>query len=438
MAKNLTVEPGQTKETVTRERILVEEAEKPADEVQQLPDEGIFEYIARIPQEKWDRDFIIYLYVADQNSPNGWRQIGKFKNKFDEDFVRNKWGRGNYRIILRDVTTSQRIKVERFACGDPDQAIGGVPGTAVASGVGAVPGAAGTPVEAMLSRFLESLDRRLAATDTSQIQNVAMQNALGLQKLAFESALANVRTAVAPTGDGLGGLGELLKPVIIGLVGKLLEPRDDIATFSKMFEAVKGLSGQIAPSGKSDMATEIIRTIPSLGSQIVNGLREMRLAEEARARSAGGGRVINTRAIPQPVPTPAAAPAASAPQAAPAPETAAQPAAAPNNVVPIDQAQQREQEMQKAERIIVNLVQQNASGEQVCKVLDGIDESLVSSMLPFTNEQLVMYFRSERPIMATIVDHARFLPMLDELRAYARLAEAAAKAEAGNAPPPVA
>jgi len=427
MAKNLTVEPGQTKETVTRERIIEEAPEKPTDEVQQLPDEGIFEYIARIPLEKWDRDFIIYLYVADQNCPNGWRQIGKFKNKFDEDFVRNKWGRGNYRIILRDVTTSQRIKVERFACGDPDQAIGGVPGAPIAPGVGA----AGTPVEAMLSRFLESLDRRLAATDTSQIQNVAMQNALGLQKLAFESALANVRTAVTPAGDGMGGLGELLKPVIIGLVGKLLEPRDDIATFSKMFEAVKGLSGQIAPSGKSDMATEIIRTIPSLGSQIVNGLREMRLAEEARARSAGGGRVINARAIPQPVaPAPAAAPATTAAStASPPPSTPT-----PDNVVPIDVEAQREKKMQDAERIIVNLVQQNSSGEQVCKVLDGIDESLVSSMLPFTNEQLVMYFRSERPIMAAIVDHARFIPMLDELRAYAKLAEAAAKAEA-PAPP---
>lgn len=288
-------------------------------------------------------DWMVRAYRADDRwSPSSSPAENKLNEPFDESTIFQKWGGGRYllwlylgRQVMRD---PYRLELE-----GPPRVSASVANHSVA---GVYDPNAGT-----LDRLVMELITELRATRGTNVQGDVVRNALDLNKQALTGAADTIRTLNA-TGSGAQSdedkwldrmakyknlfalpaaapQNSLLDLVTNTLMPKLLEkmltpgdPLESIKTVGGIVEAVKAFGGGTA---KTDIAGTFLAQIPMIGTSIVEGLKQQRLAAEAQERTLRIQRGLppdNARVITIPPtdtqqveqqPAPAAAPQAALP-----------------------------------------------------------------------------------------------------------------------------
>lgn len=282
MGKNsVPVVPGATKETITHERLIVDGDEP-------VPGSGIdaYDYMAGLTEDEW-RDHIVYIYRKFPLPANGAKRtyIAKLVHAFDDEWLKQNFGGGQYHFILKK--GSQRIKE-----GDSSD----------------IPGVPKNPDEAAISANQSDLVQTVkmlleknggnSASTANEITAIAFKNALEIQRQSMPPpmSIADLTTALKNLNELNGGaphagatpewltkFGEALLPVGVGLIAKLLEPKDALASIKGVAEAFQMMKS-ISPAEPAEinMGLELVRNGPQLLGGLMNVLSELRKSEELK------------------------------------------------------------------------------------------------------------------------------------------------------------
>lgn len=305
--------PGSVIEETKRTRVIPpnspdNEAEKPWRVL------GCWDYIASLAPEQWAREnLVVYLYRYDDKG-NPWG-IGKFTGALDEFKVLEMFGGGRFNLKMK--RGPQLIINEDFQ----------LEGTAKTPGVNGAPAVNGNGAANgdVLLTALNALIEELRAARGGNVTQDAIRNAMTLQGQVFGAGVEAVKSTLAHTPSSANpqpsAMEKLQEQLMTAMIAKMLNPTDPIETFAKMAAAVKALPGFGGNDSKTGIALELVRHIPAVTTQLVQGLQAWHLAEEARARQ-----VALMRGAPAPVAPPANPPGqviqmpSPAPTAAPTPE----------------------------------------------------------------------------------------------------------------------
>jgi len=364
-------EQGKVKQTVIQEQFV------DADEVRQNPAEGmsVTEYMATLSDSDWQPtgDHIAYVYRLERASDRSGPALEKIFHSFDEFFLRDKagadekgYGGGIYRVILKK--GSQRIKDEILMVdgqprrpGDPVSSLGGKSDDVVVRLLDALK--ANDPQrfnnEAMLLGFKNSIEMMRAA----QPQQMSMKDMVEMMVLLRKEAGGGV---AGETPAWLVKLGEALIPVGVGLLTKILEPKDQIATLRSLSEAISIFRGANAEPESPDITTELLRNGPKLLTGVGDILEKLHKTEQLRFQRQA------LEAVNKPS-APGAAPATTTPAAIQAARASMEAAAVAPIVVPGAPAPGTEEFKNWLAENILQMVKQGDDGQFVFNWFDQSD-----------------------------------------------------------------
>lgn len=277
--------PGEVKETVIQERVV------PAEETEHAAGYGVdpYDFMALLTEDEW-RDYLLYVYRKSPPPTNGAKRtyIAKLAHAIDDTWLKENCGGGVYHMFLKK--GSARIKEWDSddipgPPKDPDQA------TAAASArVG----------NSELVQTIELILNKMGVNNGggnygTQLTFAAVKDAMEIQKSAIVANQLTPMQIIEMTerlrGSKSGGewpdwakqaLAALI-PVGVGLIQKMLEPKDAIATIeglSRAMTAMKGIGGE---TPQTDIGVEVLRNGPQLLRGISEVLAEARKASELRA-----------------------------------------------------------------------------------------------------------------------------------------------------------
>lgn len=288
MAK-LKPENGQIKETVIQERLLNDPDSKNGGDNEELAGD-VFEVVARIPADQRD-EWICYVYRDRPEKQSGY--ISKMVVPFDEETVKENFGGGEYRLLLK---RGSEIK-KRTAFTVPGEPKLEVPAT-VAPAVGS-----SSLMKSDLQAVVELIMKNNPQAANAELQKAAFMNALDIQKTAATAMqmgpaqmvemMKNMHAmTVAPPPPS--AMPEWLQPFVaaavpalLTLFTKVLEPKDMIGQLTeaaRAMDAIKNIGGGGRPE-KPDYLNAIINNGPALLGKVSDVLGELRKATEIRVQA---------------------------------------------------------------------------------------------------------------------------------------------------------
>lgn len=422
---------GVTKQEVTETRYI------PDTDPSKSPFAGmdLFEVMASTTSADWEsRNWLLYIY-RDRPKVEGF--VLKIARPISEDELRYKEpviidgvevcqgiGGGSFHYYLKQ--GSQRIKEGNFDfLGTPRLYSGGeMFGGSTGGGSDVV-----RIVDMMLARLKQE------GVSPANLQNTAMINALEIQKAAIisnNSDRISTKDLIELLDRKRGGdePPEWLKqvmtaaiPMFVGLVGKMLEPKDTmqmITTFGQAMNAFKGISGT---ADKPDMAVELIRNAPGLLGEGSKFLAEIRATDQVKQQNL---LLEQNRVMPANPPNATSArPAAPATAARPVPPPAppaVQSARQPQSGVNAEIKDGRPSPEYVWDRV-ASMCEKGESGGWALEFLEEIDPDFVKQMReaqpPITADQIKQAVENGliSPVIQRIAKHPNFDKFVRELHA---------------------
>lgn len=285
----LKAEPGQVKETVIQERVINDPDSKLGGDNEELVGD-VFEVVARIPADERD-EWICYVYRDRPEKQNGY--ISKMVPPFDEETVKENFGGGEYRLMLKK--NSEIKKRTTFT-------VNGEPKTEIPAVVASVPGA-GTVSKSDLQAVVEMIMKNNPANNSNEIMKTSFLNALEVQKAAMMSAqmgpgalvdvMKNMHSMVMPPAAS-SGIPEWAQPFVaaaipalLSLFTEVLKPKDMISQLTSAAQAMEALKGISGGGGreKPDYLGALINNGPQLLGKASEILGELRKATELRVQA---------------------------------------------------------------------------------------------------------------------------------------------------------
>lgn len=282
----LKAEPGQIKETVIQEKIISAEEQNISDG-NNRSDGGprdLFEFASLIDGSERD-EYLLYVYRLAPERSKGY--LSKLSLPFDEDTIKMNYGGGTYRLWLKrgsEVRRTQNIDI----VGEPK------------TDIPAAPASSGSVNKSDLQAVVEMIMKNNPNQMSGELMRTAFLNALDIQKAAAQSSQTSMPQTITMLKE-MGLIGApppssspipewampFIAPLATGLVGlltKVLEPKDMISEFSNAAAAMTKLK-ELGGSGgtpKVDYGAELIRIAPTLVDKATGMLAELRKATELR------------------------------------------------------------------------------------------------------------------------------------------------------------
>lgn len=319
---------GGVLETVTQQRILP--GDPPTDDDSDLkPSDNrprdIFDYMRALKPEETD-NHTLWIYREYPPTESGY--IDCVKPPIDEAYIKANFGGGTFNLLLKrgsELVRSRKFKV----VGAPITPNGNSPQSAAG---------AGSDLVQIVKMLKENGNGTLSPGDAMTLQMKAFENALAIQRASIPPAMniEQLTNALRNLRDIEGGgaprqqaeqpewLKQLLAaavPAVVGLVVKMLEPKDALATLKGLGEAftvMKSVNGT-GEAAAPDMGVTLLQQGPSLLRGVADLLGELRRAEEIKAARAAAG------APPAPVALPSGPRSAIPPDRRPPPDPASLP-----------------------------------------------------------------------------------------------------------------
>lgn len=363
---------------------------------------GWSDYLHSLSAQAWT-EHAVYLYRYDDKG-NTW-SVAKFATALDEFKIQENFGGGLFNVKVKkgpQLIINEDVRVEGAAK---------VPTPATST----TPVAGSTAGESALLLSISALIEELRASRGGNVAAEAIKNAMQLQGQIFGSGAEVLRSTLAApvaTTPAASPMDEITKQFMAAAISKMLNPADPIENFAKMATAMKAIGfGGDSGGGKTTMAMELVRQLPTVANSLVSGLQAWSSGEQARARSIemtrGSAPPINVQPNPQP---PAAAPMPGAPApAAPSGETAQ----------PIPEMQVQPMPIETLEQMICNIVADpNLSVEQAaneaCALIERSSPGQTDMMVQQGEEWIWNLFQTMRPILGQVKDHPRLRPFIQE------------------------
>lgn len=428
--------PGEVVETSTQTRIRKDVSQD--DEKVRLP---IWDYVETVQLADWSNgeyEFTIYRgKKSEKADEKTW--IGKFREKITPEVIQSRWGGGEYNVWLKCPPGFQlRYNV--------DLKIEGMPKTNGNGSYSSTP-AAGDPLSQLVALFrdeMRTLREELNRSRGSDLQIEAIKQALTLNGQVFSSGAQSLQTTLASVGGG--GTPPARDPLIERLLTVAIErlvsapqpATNSVKDTIEMIGTLKnaGLFG--APGeGKTTMALELVRQLPTVANSLVHGLQAWQGAEEARARSIamtrGAGAPqppIPVQPIPQPMP------------AQPAPAAAEPSAASGQTQVPMQEipgVKVQPMPVETLEQMICAIVaDENLTVEQAaneaCALIERSAPGQTDLMVKQGEEWIFNLFQI-RPVLQQVAQHPR---LRDFVKKFVEVVKAAPVVQSPNPAAPVA
>lgn len=309
-------EPGTVVKNTTFTEVLTPQSKKEQENL------TLWEYMERLKPEEYGRHM---AYVYRWIDKGELATVGKLTVPFDEFGLKDAFGGGNYRVILK--CGAQIVKrVEKVICeGNPKN-----PDDAPVHTVN-TPGGHTTEmglIVTLVKQQTDLLERVLTRQDRGPLIDEGIRGAMGLQADVFRGGVDAIRQTLTPqvAAPAPNPMDDVMKQFMTAAIAKMLNPADPIEAFSKMASAFSSLKLGDGGGGQTSVGVEIVRAIGGALPQIAQAVTTYTGAQLEAARLATTPRTINVQPGPQPVPIRANADA-------PAPGTmvpAALPPAAPN------------------------------------------------------------------------------------------------------------
>ena len=413
-------------ETTTRRRII------PVSEEQKPPD--VWEYLRAIKPQDWAKH-IVYVYRTEPGpkvqlfrcteqittTPGGQRVPIADEQELEAAITR-EFGGGTFRLLVK--CGPQIVSAGSLEIGAPVRPIrlpiepvpgaNGAGGTPPIIGGDATAVVAGRAFDALSMQERQSAEIGFAAMKTAAdvMQRFASGGGgVGGDDLTRQLMAVMIQRMLAPPPDPLDLLTKLL-----ALQAQLNPQRGQDETTAQIMKAALDRLLNPAPTGAPVSATaELVRSLPAIGSQFVEGVRAL-----AEARKAEAQIVAMSRAGVQP-------PMQPNPQMLP---PATQPAPAPTNGAP---------NVDFVDKKIVEIMQRPGSAEQAADeamaFIQELDPNALSELAKLGEAGLIQFFHS-RPLLKPAT--ANMPRLIEFIRAFLRIyAEDEAKAQgAQGANPP--
>lgn len=418
-------------ETVTRRRIV------PAQDPQNAQTPDLWDYLRTIPAQEWAKH-MVYVYrvepppaIALLKTANQYLPMpgGTQVSLSDEDEVQfamsQHYGGGTYRIIVKK--GAQWVTQGRFTLGGPYKAI-------------TIPIDTGTPTPGAPSVLPTGAD------STAMIAGKAIDTIAGQEHQAVNLGLGMMTTAanvIKSFTDGRpGASNDLMQQFMaIAMQRMLTPPPDPLDILTKLFAVMQQLNPQRTqdetttqimktaldrllnpqPTGAPvNGAAELVRQLPAIGGQFVEGLKAFAQAREAEARIVAMQRGNGAPGVMSPQVILPAVPPSTQPAANPAP------GAGPT--------------MEFVEQKIIEILRQPISAEQaaddVMTFLQTLDAASLDKLAELGEGGIIALFNA-RPILKQATNN---MPRLVEfvrnfLRMYAEDHAAEGQGTAAAKPP---
>jgi hypothetical protein len=337
--------------------------------------------------------------------------VEKFNEAIDPFSVKGKFGGGSFNIMVKDgpeLIYDQDFEIE----GEPRA----VPGSTDSA---ARPVGSDVAMEAM--RMMSNPEMMKGMFEMYKTASLACMDMIRGQMPVAQDPLQTLRNAkeiLAPVGVAAvaapSRMESLLEKFMEAMILKAMNPPETNA-----FKETLGLIGEIRGSGllgapKTDLATTFVTTLPSLVTQAVTGLHEIRLNSEATLnamRLQQDGKTIDLQPNPQP-----AAPAPSQP-AAPATAETVSPEMVKQILV-----------TRNLQMLVAGIKEPDSTGEEMYRFLDDNWPEIIPQMTSFSKEQLLILFRSPdmqkaqlgNTILMEVANDPRLPHLIEEFLAVAK------------------
>jgi hypothetical protein len=383
------------------------------------------DYLHGLSAQAWS-DHTVYLYRYDDKG-NTWA-AGKFANALDEFKIQDMFGGGLFNVKVKkgpQLIINEDVRIEG-AAKTP------TPATSATAAPGSSPG------ESALLLSINALIEELRASRGGNVATKAIENAMDLQGKIFGNGAEMLRNTLTPGAQGSTS-GSPMKEALefLSLAKTILAPAgpatNSVKDTLEMISSLKaaGIFGG-GGEGKTTMAMELVRQLPSVATTLVSGLQAWATGEEARARSIamtrGSAPPINVAPNPQP------------PAATPAPGTAMSPAEAAAAAQPeVPGMQVQPMPIETLEQMICNIVADpNLTVEQAaneaCTLIERSAPGQTDMMVQQGEEWIWNLFQTMRPILGQVKNHPRLREFIQE---FIKVVKAAPVIQAPNpnAPP---
>lgn len=417
-----TAVPRKTIKTTT-----VTTSENTANDAEPLPfyRRDFWEIINTLTPDDWT-DHLVRVYRADERWENDVAPEGnKLNERFDEDFIRAKWGGGRYNLWLYGPPSGTKVVRRPFRL-----MLAGAPKFSH-SGSGNGNGEDGT-----LKMVLSELLQEIRASRGGNVAQSALQGALDLQAAALKSGVETVRSlnpaAAAPPAEKstlekalekylevqltkmLSGDGDSFQKKFQEVMfDRMLNPANPIQQVREIMTAVKDISGGPGKTDFAAIANTFVGQLPTIIDKATNSVREYRLANESAERvfrlqkdhGLNNGDVIDM----PPGNGAAAAPAAASVQ--PPPSNTPTPEVVEVKGPSIEYVQAR----------IVQIIEEktDCTGEDLYDFLFWTANELNAQLGAQSPEGLLAIFKSQ-PILSKVADNPRLPKIIDEYLAYVK------------------
>lgn len=364
------------------------------------------DYLHSLSAQAWT-EHVVYLYRYDDKG-NTWA-AGKFTSPLDDFKIQETFGGGFFNVKIKkgpQLIINEDVRIE-----------GAAKTPTPATSATAQPGVGAGGDALLLS--INALIEELRASRGGNVAAKAFENAMGLQGDIFRSGAEVLRsTLAAPAAAGGADRGSSMKDALefLSLAKTILAPAgpatNSVKDTLEMIASLKNAGIFGGGEGKTTMAMELVRQLPTVANSLVSGLQAWSSGEQARARS-----IEMTRGSAPPInvqphaPQPAAAPMPGAPTPEkPSPEAAAQ---------PIPEMQVQPMPIETLEQMICNIVADpNLSVEQAaneaCALIERSSPGQTDMMVQQGEEWIWNLFQTMRPILGQVKDHPRLRPFIQE------------------------
>jgi hypothetical protein len=309
MAKaTVALKAGETQETIQRTRIISPESEIPwwtsvsaFRNAEERP--AFWDFIESLAENDWLKtNMRVWRY-----DPNIKNQLGAFiteigSGPMNPKLFRDEVGGGKFKVYVRYGSILVYNEVIENAGAEKTYTAEAAP----AAGNGDL----NTQVLKMLRETLEEMRRPSSGT---ALKENAAADALNIQMEGFKNALTVQRDAAAENARPAGGgeMMDLMKPVLVAMLTKLIEPPKNpletaAATIKMIQDLNMSLGGRIA---EPSIGAVVAQQIPNIMQGLGRMMSDFRAAAEAGA-AARGVRTVTVPAGPPPPPggLPAGAP----------------------------------------------------------------------------------------------------------------------------------
>jgi hypothetical protein len=298
--------PGETevKEVRTRVEGVESRTKDPA-----LPTQSEFmDWISVQPKSEWDKRQLSVRIYRGKDTKQFCTKL--YEPPFSIEWIQANYGGGDYKILAYE-NGMIRWNIDVSILGTPKEP------TSLPAGSGG--GTSSNETTSVLRELVGMLRDELREARGNGTATQSLRDAMSLGTDVLRSAVPAVSEIVRqagapPPAAATNPMDEITRQFMTVAIQKMLNPSDPIETFAKMMGAMKTLMPEIGGSaGKTDLGTELIRSIPSAiqsAAAFMGKMAEARNAEfqmiqaqgrtqpQLPARSAAPGAAPRVEVIP--------------------------------------------------------------------------------------------------------------------------------------------